>query len=327
MHRTWITLGVLFGAVTTAQAGAQQYFTENLKDFGTTPRGPVLVHYFMLRNTSGQPVTIGQPRVSCGCTSASVIKSQLAPGETTAVVAHMDSRRIPQANVVKQVTIYVPFLSPVLEEVQLAVRAIARDDLVMTPETLAFGTVRKGQGGKATVRVTFYSDPNWQILEATSTGVYVKPEVVAAGRQGSQVTYDVTANLDPACPVGNWTADVWLKTSGAGVDRLRVPVTVTVVAPIAVNPDAVRFGDVKIGDTSEQRVIIQGAAPFKVLEVKGADDGLKATPLSQDARPVQVLKLEYTPTVAGDLAKSLEIVTDSKEQPTVSVALTGRAAK
>jgi hypothetical protein len=326
MYRMWITTGVLLTAATVAQAGAQEYFSETSKDFGITPRGPVLTHYFPVKNTSNATVTIGQPRVSCGCVSASVVKNQLAPGESTAVVAFMDTRRIPQANVVKQVTVYVPFLSPVLEEVNLTVRSIARDDLVLTPDTLALGTVRKGQGGKATVKVTFYSDPNWRILEATSTGIYIKPTATEVGRQGTQVTYDVVAELDPACPVGNWTADVWLKTTGAGVDKLRIPVTVNVVAPIALNPEAVRFGDVTEGATTTQKVILQGSAPFKVMEVKGTDGQIKATPASKDARPVHILNLEFTPSAAGDLTRMLEVVTDSKEQPSVSIPVSAKVA-
>ena len=322
-----LTAAVVVGSVTPVRAGASEYFSESVKDFGTTPRGPVLVHYFVVRNTSGLPVTLGTPRVSCGCTSASVVKSQLAPGESTAVVAHMDTRRISTAGVTKQVTVYVPFLAPQLEEVSLLVRTVVRDDLVLTPDTLAFGNLRKGQGGKATTRVTFYSDPNWQITEAVSTGVYVKSEVTLVGKQGSQVTYDLTATLDPACPVGNWTADVWLKTTGAGVEKLRVPVTVAVVAPIAVNPAAVRFGDVKVGDAAEQRLIVQGTEPFKVLEVKGGAGLITVTPPSEDARPVHVLKLELTAKAAGDVSETLEVVTDSKLQPTVTVPVTAKASK
>lgn len=320
-------VGAVVGAVAPVQAGATEYFAETTKDFGTTPRGPVLVHYFVVKNTSGQPVTLGTPRVSCGCTSAAVVKSQLAPGESTAVVAHMDTRRITTSGTTKQVTVYVPFLSPYLEEVSLLVRTVVRDDLVLTPDTLGFGTVRKGQGGTATTRVTFYSDPNWQIVQASSTGVYIKPTVTQVSRQGSQVVYDLSATLDPACPVGNWTAEVMLTTTGAGVDKLRVPVTVNVVAPIAVNPEAVRFGDVKVGDAAPQRLMVQGSEPFKVLEVKGGDGVVKVGPLSAEAKPVHILTLELAATEAGDVARTLEVVTDSKTQPTVSVPLSAKVAK
>ena len=63
MHRA-ILAGV-FGllAAAAAQAGAVE-FGDTSKDFGVTPRGPVLRHYFTVKNTSNEPITLGQPRVS-----------------------------------------------------------------------------------------------------------------------------------------------------------------------------------------------------------------------------------------------------------------------
>ena len=317
MRSLWLTMVILIGMTSPVHAGAQAYFSETVKDFGTTPRGPILVHYFLLRNSSDQPVTIGTPRVSCGCVSATVIKSQLAPGESTAVVAYMDSRRIPQAGVVRTVTVYVPFLTPQLEEVQLRVQAIARDDLVITPESLAFGTLRKGQGGTASVRLSFYNDPNWQILDANSTGAYVHPKVRLVQRRGSLVTFEVTATLDADCPVGNWVADVWLKTSAPGLERLRIPVAVTVVAPIAVNPEQVNFGEVRPGATAEQRLILQGSRPFRIREIQGTDASISVSPAGDDSRPVHIITIRLTPSATG----SLTITTDHAEQPTVVVPL------
>src|SRR5262245_23724738 len=102
-----------------AAAGPNDYFSEKVKDFGVSPRGPVLTHFFFVTNTSKQNVTLGQPRVSCGCTSAHVYQAVLKPGESTAVAAYMDTRRITYSNSVKAVTVYVPFLQPTFEEVQL----------------------------------------------------------------------------------------------------------------------------------------------------------------------------------------------------------------
>jgi hypothetical protein len=330
MYRvTWTVMGILAVAAPASAAGAQDFFTESAKDFGTTPRGPVLVHYFQVKNTSNQTVTLGQPRVSCGCVSASVVgKSQLAPGEATAVAAQMDTRRIPQANVVKSVTVYVPvFNGQYHEEAQLRVQAIARDDLVMSPDTVAFGTVRKGQGGKATTKITFYSDPNWKVTEPTSAGAFVKASVAEASRKGNEVAYEVTAELAADCPVGNWTTDLWVKTSAPGIEKLRIPVTVSVVSPIAVNPEAVTFGEVKVGGKAEQKVILQGTQPFKVMSVKGADGDVELVEMPEGAKPVHVLKLAFSPKAMGDITRTLEITTDHKEQQKVTVQVAAKVVK
>src|SRR5688572_8171007 len=95
MNRYIVVLAGVLGGATPAWAGAADLFPEKAKDFGVSPRGTILVHYFRFTNTTGQAIQLGQPRVSCGCVSAYVLKSQVAPGETTAVVAQMDTRRIP----------------------------------------------------------------------------------------------------------------------------------------------------------------------------------------------------------------------------------------
>lgn len=316
---TWVAVGSGL-----AVAGPNDLFAEKVKDFGVTPKGPVLVHYFRFTNTTNETLTLGQPRVSCGCTSAAVSKNQVAPGETAAVIAQMDTRRIPTPNVTKAVTVYVPFFGATNEEVSLRVQTVCRDDLMMSPETLAFGTVRKGQGGKVSTKVTFTSDPNWKVTESTSTGGYVGVDAKLDARSGSMVTYEVTATLDKDCPVGNWTADVFLKTSNPAVASLRIPVTVNVTAPLAVNPESVQFGTMTLGSPSEQRVVLRSGTPFKILEVKGADDQLGVKVESKDARPEHVITLSASPKLQGGFTRKVEIVTDNKEQPKIIIPVAAK---
>lgn len=232
MNRYVLTGLCLLTSITTA--GAAELFDEKVKDFGVSARGSVLVHYFRVTNTTQQPITLGNPRVSCGCVSASVTKSQLAPGESAAVVAYMDTRRITVPNVTKTVTVYAPvFANGTGEEVALRVQTVTRDDLILAPDTIAFGTVTAGKGGKVSTKVTFASDPGWSVTESKSTGGYVKVEHKLDSRNGSLVTYEVTATLDPECPAGNWILDINLATSNPAVGKLRIPVTVNVTAPAA----------------------------------------------------------------------------------------------
>ena len=324
MNRFVIALAGVLGTTGLASAGASDLFAEKVKDFGVTPRGPVLVHYFRVTNTTNNTVTIGQPRVSCGCVSAFILKNQLAPGESTAVLAQMDTRRIQQAYVVKTVTVYVPFLAPVHEEVSLRVQTITRDDLMMSPDTIAFGGVMKGKGAKATTRVTFMSDANWTINEATSTGGYVKVSFAQESRSGGTVTYAVTATLDAECPVGSWTSDINLKTSNAGVAALRIPVTVNVTTPMAVTPEVVSFGDVSLGKAAEQKITLLSGTPFKVLEVKAGDDQVVVTLDNKDAKASHTLTFAASPKAAGGFARTVEIITDNKDMPNVVIPVSAK---
>lgn len=313
---------LVFGGM--ALAGPADMFEEKEKDFGVSPKGTTLVHYFRFTNNTNQTVTLGQPRVSCGCVTPALTKNRLAPGESAAVIASMDTRRIQNAGVTKSVIVFVPFQTPTFEEVALKVTTVTRDDLMMSPDTLAFGNVTKGKGGKVSTKVTFTSDPNWEVKKASSTGAFVNPEFKLASRNGTVVTYDVTATLDPDCPAGNWISDVYIETSNTAVAKLRIPVTVNVVAPVAVLPSAVSFGDVQMGSAPEQKVTIQSATPFKILGVKGADDQLSVSVDKDATQAVHTLTIAATPKSTGGFNRTVEILTDNKEQPTVIVQVTAK---
>ena len=114
----WVLSIALILASGSVQASgwAESMFEELNKDFGSVPRGPTLVHQFRVKNNTSETVHISGVRVSCGCVSASVLKSQIEPNEETSVIANMDSTRF---NGSKSVTVYVSFDKPKFEEVRL----------------------------------------------------------------------------------------------------------------------------------------------------------------------------------------------------------------
>ena len=320
-------LAVLLGTTTQALAGPGDLFTEKVMDFGTSPRGTVLVHYFRFTNNTNQTLTLGNPRVSCGCVSAAVNKPQVAPGETGVVIAHMDTRRIPQPNTVKSVTVYVPFLAPVREEVSLRVQTVTRDDLILTPDKIAFGDIPAGKGGAKSTKVTFASDPSWKITEVTSTGGFVKADCKEESRNGNFVTYAVTAKVDEKCPAGNWICYLHLKTSNPATGKIRVPVTVTVTPDTSIKTESAAFGTLPVGVETEKTITIQSQKPFKILEVKGADEELKVVLPKAEARQKHTIILAAHPQSTGGFTRTVEIVTDSKDQPKLVIPVTAKVVE
>lgn len=323
MLRPVAAVAAVLVAAASAVAAAPDYFTEKEKDFGVTAVGPVLVHYFPIKNTSNQTVSMGTPRIQCGCVSVTLMKGQLAPGETTYLAAYMNTAKIPaqQIGTNKSVTVSVPFLTPNYEEVVLKVTTVARPDMVWsTNDGVTFGTVVKGKPATATMKVTLFNNPKWEVKEAKSSGIYVKAEVKEAkdsNRAAGQVTYEITATVDEKCPAGNWMSDLTLTTNAVGIEKMRVPVTVNVVPAISVSPEAVKFGALPMGDAKTFDVTVQGLQPFKVLEVKGGDDTIHVTPKTDGARHQHTLKVDVKAAAAGDLTREIQIVTDSKDMPTV----------
>jgi hypothetical protein len=314
-----------------AQGGANGYFIDGKdKDFGVTAVGPTLVHYFPIKNTSNQEVTLGTPRIQCGCVSVTLMKAKIAPGETTHLVAYMNTAKIPaqQIGTNKLVTVNVPFIAPVLEEVTLKLSCVARPDMVWsTNDGVSFGTVTKGKTAKQAMTVTLYNNPKWAVTEIKSGGDYVKAEVKEKSRTNVEVTYEVTATLTENCPKGNWMSDLTVKTNAPGIESMRIPVTVNVENPIRVTPEVVNLGVLPAGGTRTVDVTITGLEKFKVLEVKGADDKVSVTPTAADSKQFHSLKLQVKADASGNLTRDIQIVTDSKEMPTVVLPVSYTVAK
>lgn len=324
-----LAVAALVAPAAAAPPSAADYFAEKEKDFGVTAVGPVLVHYFPIKNTGKDKVTMGTPRIQCGCVSVTLLKPTLEPGETTHLVAYMHTAKIPQGQIKtnKSVTVSVPFSSPTLEEVVVTVKCFARPDLVWsTQDGVAFGTVTKGKGATASMKVTLFQS-GWVIKEVKSSGAYVTAEAKQTSNAVNETTYELACTLKDDCPAGNWMSDLTLITNAGGIEKLRIPVTVNVEAAIAVKPGAGDLGAVAVGASKSVDVTISGKEPFKVLEVKGVDAAVSLTPKTEGARLTHTLKLDLKADAAGALNRQITIKTDSKDQPEIILPVSATVTK
>ena len=306
-----IFLAALSTAGQAAALWADSLFEERTRDFGTVPRGPMLSHPFRLTNKTNTAVHIAGVRVSCGCVSAAAQQNDLEPGQSTAIVAQMDTRRFAG---IKSVTIYVQFDRPGWEEVHLVVLANGRDDVMLTPESLAFGSIKRGTSPSVNVTVSFLGMSQAQITEVRGESNYVLPTVKELRRENGEVTYQLTTRLRQDVPVGKWYTDVWLTTNNPAVPRIRVPLTVEVEPALSVTPPAAALGEVKAGSVTEKKVIVRGSKPFRITGVKGGDGQLSVADVTKDSKTVHVLSLTLKASKLGEQSWSLRVLTDLKEE-------------
>src|SRR6516162_7190041 len=286
---------------------ADALFEEFSKDFGSVPRGPTLSHPFRVHNNTRGPVNIASVRVSCGCVSAQALKAHLEPGESTHIVASMDTTRFTG---LKSVTIYVQFDRPSFEEVRLWVQANGRNDFTVTPDTLAFGQIKRGGTPAVSVLLAFYGGNDSAISEVRCESNYIQPKVQEVKRLDSEVTYQLTARLRSDAPVGKWYTDVWLKTNNPGMPQIRVPLTVEIESALSISPEQVSLGSIKVQAECERRVIVRGVKPFKITKVLGTDNQLSVRDNTPQAKPVHVLTVKLRPNQAGELNRTLRVLTD-----------------
>lgn len=333
MTRYLLTVTMVAVGATAGYGQTSDFMPETAKDFGPSSIGPVLLHYFPIKNTTKETVRIGAPRIGCGCVSVSVLKGELAPGEQTVMATYMDTKKIPQnqRNVTKTVSVHVPFIVPnqPLRETKIDVTTVGREDLSLSPDQFALGTVKKGASGTATLTVTLFGNTVWQVTEAKSTGKFVTAEFKAVKGPFGRTAYEVTATVSPECPAGNWMSDIHLKSGTPGLESFRIPVTVNVVPPLAVEPGELKLGDVPAGPAvgPRPRITVNGLSPFKILQVKAGDKQVSAKVIYDGARSSHVVELELTPEKPGAFTRDIEIVTDCPEMKSVIVPVSATVTK
>jgi len=102
---------------------------------------------------------------------------------------------------------------------------------------------------------------------------------------------------------------------------------VNIVAHVAAKPEIVSFGDVRMGSSREQHVMIQSNSPFKILEVKGGDDQVAVKIDKDAAQASHTVTITMNPKAKGGVSRMVEIVTDNKEQPLVIVPVTAKVVE
>jgi Protein of unknown function (DUF1573) len=314
LRYSFVLLAGLWAAGPVAAANwADRLFDELSKDFGSVPRGPALIHHFRITNKTKQPVNIANVRVSCGCVTATALKTYLLPGEETALLVQMDTTRF---SGVKSVTVFVLFDRPHSDEVRLIVQAVGRDDFTINPDTLAFGQVKKGATPAVSTVVTFYNPMPIQIGNVQAETNYIRINVKELPRQANVInvtTFRVTAQLRADAPVGKWYSDIWLKTNNPTLPQIRVPVTLEVESNLSISPDVVAIGMINVNVEMERRIIVRGVKPFKITGIDGKDEQIDIQESTSEEKKVHVLAVRFKGTKTGEIHRTVRLYTDLKE--------------
>ncbi len=311
MFRYSLMLATLVGIAGTvhAQTRADGMFDELSRDFGSVPRGQIVMHPFRIVNNTNQPVRIANVRVSCGCVTTQTLKSNLQPGEETAIIATMNTQVFLNT---RTVTIYVTFDQPRYQEVRLWVQANSREDVRFSPGSIAFGQIKRGVDGVESKMVISFLGGQTQITEVKSESNYVTPTFKESSRGSGDTSYEVTAKLRKDTPAGKWYTDLWLTTNNPSMPKLRVPVTVEIEAPLSVNPSTVSLGQVKAGTESDHKVIIRGVRPFRITGISGTDSQMQVRTTTSESKLAHVLTVTLNPREPGALSQTITIQTDLK---------------
>jgi hypothetical protein len=279
-------------------------------DFGTVPKGTLLVHKLKITNIYDVPVQIIDIRKSCTCLEANPPQQVLQPHDTAELTLTMNADKFTGPNAQ---TFYVTFGPQYVSTAVIQVKATSRADVTLTPGSIAFGVVAQGTKPSQTVTVRYSGKQrDWKIAGAVQPAGPFDVKLEDLGRGIVQVgnpEYRLTVTLRENALSGPIQDTIQLRTNDPAAPSLGVTVSALVQPPVVVSPARVRFDDIAIGTESVQKVVVRAAKPFRIEEVKDLGDGLTVE-VFPAAAPVQVVTVKFKPTAAGLLKRDIPLTTD-----------------
>ncbi|REK08934.1 MAG: DUF1573 domain-containing protein [Planctomycetota bacterium] len=324
MFRLACTLAVALTATTaTAQQWADRMFTEKDVDFGAVPRAAKVEHEFVVTNPYKEDVHIASVRSSCGCTQPRIENDDLKTHESGKIICRFNTRAFTGQ---RGATVTVTFDRPQWAEVQLHVKGYIRTDVVLDPNHVDFGSLAEGEPGDKKIQIQYAGRNDWKITGVKSDSPYVTASVKETGRSGGRVGYRLDVKLSDDAPAGYLNDQLVLTTNDRRATQFPVAVEARIVPELTVSPASLMLGTVQPGQKVTKQIVVRGAKPFSIVDIRCDNDYLKFQP-SEEAKQVHLVPVTLeAPEKPGKLACTIEIVTDLEDAKSVSLRATGQVA-
>ena len=297
-------------------------------DFGDLQEWETRDAEVVVRNVGDELLRIRNVESDCGCTVPDLEVKQLAPGESTVMNVHFNSKTF-QGPQHKYLHIYSN--DPRRGAYEFLVTADIKVPLYMNPVStmLRFPTVKAGDTQRLTYNFRTEDVPRLEITPQSWPREWLDIEV----QQGdSPQTAIVSFAIRPDGPVGRYRETVRLGTNVPATPTVNLEVDVRLVADLILGMERVNLGMVKPGQALQNRVRVtahERGTSFRLTRAEIDIPGLKASVENGDNVSFAVISGE---AIAGDhplatenrgrIQGTLRIFSDLQTTPELQVPVT-----
>jgi hypothetical protein len=295
------------------QDWARAMFETTSHDFGSVARGAKAEYAFVLVNNLAADVHITGVRASCGCTTPRIEKELVRTYEKGAIIAHLNSGSYVGH---RGATLTVTFDQPAYAEVQLQVKAMVHEDILLDPASVALGSVEQGKPAESRMTVYRTGMPDWRILEVRLANPHLSGQVVEVARQDAQVWYELRVRLDATAPAGYLSDHAVLLTNDPAAPQVPILVEGQVQPEVMLSPASLFLGVMRPGETVTKQLVVRAKKPFRVTAVS-ADPKSFVLPAKLDGQAKMVHMVPVTFVAGaeqGKVVKTIRIQTDLSNQ-------------
>jgi hypothetical protein len=287
--------------------------------FGAVERGTRVEHTFVLPNAGDAQLVVDQVKTTCGCTVAVVSAREIPPGGAARIAVSLDTAGLggPTTKVIS-----VHTNDPDRPVVSLALTGDVLADLLVAPDALYLGRVRRGEPARRELLVTRGRPGSAAVVTAVepSSGIVRARLERRADGPGQRLL----VALDPRAPLGRFHDELRLRTTSARQPVLTVAVFGSVEGDVLVLPPQVSFGVTRATARPEREVFIRtrGTRPLTVTRVAAPEDivAWELSPVREGVEYRLLLRLRDG-VRPGKIESAVEIFTDHPDEQRLVVPL------
>ncbi len=289
-----------------AQEWARKMFDALDHDFGVVARGSKVEFSFPFTNIYEEDLHVASVRSSCGCAEPRFTADHLKTWEEAEIVAALNTQSFLGQ---RSATITVVFDQPYYAEVQLQVKGYIRSDIVLSPESIAFGDVAAGTTAEKRLTIDYAGRGDWQLTGIEAASEHLDVQLIELSRSVGSAKYELIVRMQPTVPPGFFRDELRLASSDRG-GAFPVLVEGQVLSEVTVTPAPLVLGKLQPGETVTKKLVVRGTRPFRITNVDCDDDCFRFV-LSDAAKPLHLVPVTFEAGAnPGKVTAKVRLMTD-----------------
>jgi hypothetical protein len=296
-----------------------QLFRETSHDFGTVARAAKTEYRFQFENPYNATIHVRSVRTSCGCTTPIIETETIAPGGRGSILARFNTGTHSGA---RAATVTVTFDKPSFGEVQLHVKGYIRTDVVFQPGEVNFGSVSQGEGKTMEVVLDYAGKSTWEITQVKCDEACVEIEKEEKSRNNGRIQYAMKVRLNESAPAGPMESEIVIHTNDRNLTTVPLRLTANITPEISILPNLFSLGDISVGESIKQVLILKAQQPFRVLSIKSDEFEIQHGELSDQPKTLHTLPIQLgslSKEGFGDSKGKIRVETDFPAKPALSI--------
>jgi hypothetical protein len=202
---------------------ARIQFSSDTWEFGSIPKGAIVIHAFKVKNVGTDSLMITGVKPTCGCTTAPLSDSSIAPGGEAAIMATFNTKNF-NGRVNKQ--IYVDSSDPIKPYLKVSFSAIINNPLLTimpSPAEADFGNIAIGKPAQLKIVITNGDNKIADLAIIEESAPTLVKATLAKTSIPPKGTAELVLDLMPQAKAGELANSITLEAGNITGSRFTIP--------------------------------------------------------------------------------------------------------